>query len=73
MSAISSGKIDHYEYLKGEEILPSNQRQIIEQAEFTNSPLGKAFEKQTKTIEEKRKQTNRCYYKLTLKTSSFNQ
>ena len=27
-----------------------NQRQIIEQAKFTYSPLGKAFEKQTKTI-----------------------
>ena len=27
--------------------VPSNQRQIIEQAKFTYSPLGKAFEKQT--------------------------
>ena len=36
-----------------EEILPSNQQQIIEQANFTYSPLGKAFEKQTKTIEDK--------------------
>ena len=51
ISALSSGKIDKYEYLTGEEILPSNQRQIIEQAKFTYSPLGKAFEKQTKTIE----------------------
>ena len=42
-----SGKIDKYEYLTGEEILPSNQRQIIEQAKFAYSPLGKAFEKQT--------------------------
>ena len=32
--------------------MPSNQRQIIEVANFTYSPLGKAFEKQTKTIEE---------------------
>ena len=48
----SSGKIDKYEYLTGEEILPSNQRQIIEQAKFTYSPLGKAFEKQLKTIED---------------------
>ena len=55
MSALSSGKIDKYEYLTGEEILPSNQRQIIEQAKFTYSPLGKAFEKQTKTTEDKRK------------------
>ena len=46
-------KIDKYEYLTGEEILPSNQQQIIEQAKFTYSPLGKAFEKQTKTIEDK--------------------
>ena len=52
ISAISSGKIDKYEYLTGEEILPSNQQQMIEQAKFTYSPLGKAFEKQTKTIED---------------------
>ena len=52
ISALSSGKIDKYEYLIGEEILPSNQQQIIEQAKFTYSPLGKAFEKQTKTIED---------------------
>ena len=42
MSALSSGKIDKHEYLTGEEILPSNQRQTIEQA-----PLGKDFENQT--------------------------
>ena len=52
ISALSSGKIDKYEYLTGEEILPSNQQQIIEQAKFTYSPLGKAFEKQIKTIED---------------------
>ena len=52
ISALSSGKIDQYEYLTGEEILPSNKRQIIEQAKFTYSPLGKAFEKQTKTIKD---------------------
>ena len=40
-------------YLTGEDILPSNQEQIIEQAKFTYSPLGKAFEKQIKTIEDK--------------------
>ena len=32
--------------------MPSNQSRIIEQAQFTYSPLGKAFERQTKTIEE---------------------
>ena len=30
ISALSSGKIDKYEYLIGEEILSSNQQQIIE-------------------------------------------
>ena len=52
ISALSSGKIHKYEYLTGEDILPSNQQQIIEQAKFTYSPLGKAFEKQIKTIED---------------------
>ena len=46
-SALSSGKIDKYEYLTDEEILPLNQRQIIEQVKFAYSHLGKAFEKQT--------------------------
>ena len=49
---MSSGKIRKYEYLTGEDILPSNQQQIIEQAKSTCSPLGKAFEKQIKTIED---------------------
>ena len=52
ISALSSGKIHKYEYLTGEDILPSNQQQIIEQARFTYSSLGKAFEKQLKTIED---------------------
>ena len=52
ISALSSGKTDKYEYLTGEKILPSNQQQIIEQAKFTYFSLGKAFEKQTKTIEK---------------------
>ena len=52
ISTLSSGKVRKYEYLTGEDLLPSNQQQIIEQAKFTYSPLGKAFEKQTKTIED---------------------
>ena len=52
ISALSSGKINKYEYLTGEEILPYNQKQIIEQAKFTHSPLEKALEKQTKKIED---------------------
>ena len=47
ISALSLDKIDKYEYLTGEEILPSNQRQIIEQANFAYFPLGKALKKQT--------------------------
>ena len=52
ISALSSGKIRKYEHLTGEDILPSNQQQIIEQAKVTYSPLGKPFEKQIKTIED---------------------
>ena len=51
ISTLSSGRIDKYEYLTGEEIVPSNQRQIKEQAKLWCSSLGKAFEKQTKMIE----------------------
>ena len=52
ISALSSSKIHRYEYLIGEDILLSNQQQITEQARFTYSPLGEAFEKQVKTIED---------------------
>ena len=55
ISALSSGKIDKYEYLTCEEMLPSNQQQIIQQAKFNYSPLGKAFKKQIKTIEDQGK------------------
>ena len=46
ISALSSGKIDKYEYLTGEEILPFNQRQTKEQANFAYPLLRNAFEKQ---------------------------
>ena len=52
ISALSSNKFNKYEYFTGEEILPSNQKQMIQQAKFTYSPLGKAFGKQIKTIED---------------------
>ena len=54
ISVLSSNKIGKYEYLTGE-ILSSNQKQIIEQAKFTYSPLGKAFEKQVKQLKIKEK------------------
>ena len=52
ISALSWNKIGEYEYLTVEEILPSNQKQVIEQAKFTYSPLQKAFGKQIKIIED---------------------
>ena len=39
--SLSSGKIYKYDFLAGEEILPSDQSRIIEQAKFTYSPLVK--------------------------------
>ena len=54
ISALSSDKFNKYEYLTGEEVLTSNKQQIIEQAKFKYSPLGKAFERQVKTIEDQR-------------------
>ena len=43
ITALSSKKFNKYEFVIGEEILPSNQKQMIEQAKYTYSPLGKAF------------------------------
>ena len=52
---LSSGEIDKYEYLTGEEILPPNQSRVKKQAKFLYSPLGKAFEKQIKATKELKK------------------
>ena len=64
-----SGKSDNYEYLMDEEILHSNQRQIIKQAKFTYSffCFWKTKKKQLKCREEK----SRYYYKSKRKTISF--
>ena len=48
ISTLSSNKFDKHECLTGEEILQSNQKQMIQQAKFTYSSYGKAFEKQIK-------------------------
>ena len=55
ISALSSKKYDKYEYLTGEGIFLSNQRQIKEQAKFTYSSSVKSFEKQRNAIEEQGK------------------
>ena len=55
ISALSSGKSDKNEYLKGKRTLPSHQRQITEQAKFAYSPLGEASEKLMKRSKIKKK------------------
>ena len=55
LSALSSGKVDKNEFLISEAILPPDQRRMTEQINFLCSPLGKAFQEQTKTIEEQGK------------------
>ena len=59
ISALSSGKIHIYEYLTGEEILPSNQQQIIEQAKFTYSIYLESFWKTNKNNWRSRRKTNK--------------
>ena len=56
ISALSSGKLHKYEYLTGEDILPSTQQQITEQASFTYSLLAKAFGKKKKIEDQGEKQ-----------------
>ena len=55
ISALSSGKIDNYEFLTGEELLLFDQSQITEQAKFIYSPLAKALYRQTKAIQNQGK------------------
>ena len=51
ISVLCPGKVDKYKYLIDKEILPSDQRSVISQAKFADSPLITALEKQTKMIE----------------------
>ena len=60
ISSLSSSKVDKYEYLPGEETLPPDKARVIEQAKFTYTPWGKAFEKETKTIEDQGKKQIRA-------------
>ena len=55
VSALSSCKIDKYEYLTSKKKLPSDQIRIIEQAKLTYSWLGKTIEKQKTIIENQLK------------------
>ena len=53
ISALSSGKSDNYEYLTGKQILPFHQSQMVKQAKFTYSLLGKAFKNNQKHLKIK--------------------
>ena len=59
ISSLSSGKIHNNEFLTGEDILPSNQQQIIEQTKFTYSPLGKLLENIQKQLKIRAKKRSR--------------
>ena len=56
ISALSSSKIDKYEYLTAEEILPPDQRRVIEQAKFAYSTFRNVFENNWRL--QKKKQIN---------------
>ena len=73
ISDLSSGKIDKYEFLTGEEILNPGEKREIEQTNFTYSPLGKTSKKQVKiTEDQEEKQINAIeeHVKQLIKSSS---
>ena len=72
ISALLSKKVGKYKYLTGEEILPSNQKQVIEQAKVTYSPLGKAFLKQIKNNSRPRKKQVKALEDLRQRTKKKN-
>ena len=60
ISASSSGRINKYENLTGEEVFPQHHR-IIEEVKLTYSQIGKAVEKETKTMKSSEKNKLRPY------------
>ena len=66
-SALSSGEINKHEYVTGEKILPSNKKQVIEQAKFSDFLLGKLLkikQKQSKIKEGSKKKQFKIKEKL---------
>lgn len=55
ISALSSIKIDKYEYQTGEQILPAQQHRIIEKSKISYSPIKKAMEKKQKQLKRMEK------------------
>ena len=58
ISALSSGKIDKYEYLKGQELLPTDSSLIIKYYIYLFS-FRKSFIKTNKIIEDQSKSNKR--------------
>ena len=52
ISALKTGDIDKYELLTDQELIPRGADASLASKRFEYSPLGKAFEKQIKAIEE---------------------
>ena len=52
ISALSSGKLEKYEYLTGEKL--RYKADVIQKAEFEYSPLGKVFNKELDESEKKK-------------------
>ena len=64
-SAFSTGIIDKYQYLEGEEILPPDESRLIEQVKFSYFPLGKAFaKKKIKTTEDQGKKQVEAFSRI---------
>ena len=69
ISSLSSGKINKYKYLTGEEILPSNQKQIIQQAKLLILFLVKLLKNKQKQLKIKEKNKSK-QLKIIEKTTS---
>ena len=66
--ALSSGRIDKFDYLTVEEILPFDQSRMISQAKFTYSPQGKDFKNNQKNS---KLMISQFYLKFTQFTKNF--
>ena len=60
ISALSSNKSNKYEHLTGEEIWPSNQKQMIQQAKLTYLVLVKLLKNKIKIIEDQGEKQNKA-------------
>ena len=54
ISTLLSGKVNKCEYHTSEKILPSNEKQVVEKAQFNYSQFEKAFENKQKQLKNKK-------------------